>query len=119
MIACPLDPNVDVCVIRPNEIEGVDFEDTHAFAVFGEDIERPIIFIDATLLDQDWFTQAHLLVILAHEVAHIHNQSVSEEMADLVGMLLLYRYGHDEALALHLAEYRSRSARGLYDEVAA
>ncbi len=119
MIVCPLDPDVDVWAIRPGEIEGVDFKGTHALVVFGEDVERPMILIDASILDQEWFTQAHLLVILAHEVAHIHNESVSEEMADLVGMLLLYRYGHDEALALHIAEYRVRWEQGLYDDVAA
>jgi len=119
MIVCPLDPGVDVWVVAPGEIEGVDFSGTHAFAIFGEEVQRPVIFLDATLLEQEWFTEAHLLVILAHEVAHIQTESVSEEMADLVGMLLLYRHGHDEALKLHISEYRKRTASGHYDEVAA
>ena len=119
MIVCPLDPDIDVWVIRTGEIEGVDFSDTHAFAVFGDGVERPMILLDASLLEQDWFTQAHLLVVLAHEVAHIHTGSTSEEIADLVGMLLLYRHGYDEALELHLSEYRVRRCQGLYDDLAA
>jgi predicted Zn-dependent protease len=119
LIECPLDASIDVLVVKPDEIDGLKEWGTHAFAVFGENVKRPFIVLDATLLDQEWFTQAHLLVVLAHEVAHIHTGSESEEMADLVGMMLLYRYGHDEALELHMAEYRQRMRCGQYEEEAA
>ena len=64
--------------------------------------------MDDGLADDRVTDAGRLVATLAHEVAHIHTGSESEEMADLVGMMLLYRYGHDEALELHMAEYRQR-----------
>ena len=119
MTPCPLDPSVGLIIVEPGQVDGLDFRKTHALAVFGEDVEQPLILLDATVLKESWFTDDHLLVVLAHELGHIHSASESEDVADLVGMMLLLRQGHMDAVELHIHEYKARIESGHYLEKAA
>ena len=118
MMPCPLDPTVPVILVDPTELGPTRLDTTHAFAVFGEGIEEPFIVVDKRLLDQEWFTEDHLLVILAHELAHIRCGSENEKLADRVGMMLLRRAGYASAFRLHRAEYENRLALGHYQQAA-
>lgn len=118
MMPCPLDPTVPVIFVDPSELGATRLDSTHAFAVFGEGIDEPFIVVDKRLLDQDWFTEDHLLVILAHELAHIRSGSENEKLADRIGMLILRRAGHASAWKLHRAEYENRLAHGHYQQAA-
>ena len=116
MTPCPLDPSVGLILVEPGQIDGLDFRKTHALAVYGEDVEQPLILLDATVLQEPWFTDDHLLVVLAHELGHIHSASESEDLADLVGMMLLLRQGHITAVELHIQEYKARMSGGSYQK---
>ncbi len=118
MMPCPLDPSVMVVFVDPTELGPTRLDISHAFAMFGEGIDEPLIVVDARLLEQDWFTEAHLMVILAHELAHILCASENEKLADRVGMMLLHRAGLQDAYALHRAEYEQRLAAGHYKQAA-
>jgi predicted Zn-dependent protease len=118
MMPCPLDPSVMVVFVDPTELGPTRLDISHAFAMFGEGIDQPLIIVDARLLEQDWFTEDHLMVILAHELAHILCRSENEKLADRVGMILLQRAGLQHAYALHRAEYEQRLAAGHYKQAA-
>ncbi len=118
MMPCPLDPTVQVVFVDPTELGTTRLDRTHAFALFGEDISSPMIVVDQRLLDEDWFTQDHLMVILAHEMGHIRCRTMDEQLADLVGMELLRAEGFDSAYSLHREEYDSRLAAGHYAQAA-
>jgi len=118
MTSCPLAPQIPVFFINPDEIPGNHFQNSHAFAVFGEGVPEPFMVIDESLLEQDWFTDDHLLVLMAHELGHILCKTVDEELADLVGMQLLLEAEETSAYELHLAEYKHRLANGHYKRAA-
>ncbi len=118
MMPCPLDPSVGVIFVDPTELGPTRLDNTHAFAVFGESVEEPFIVVDKRLLEQPWFTEDHLMVVLAHELAHILCRSENEKLADRIGMMLLQRAGLDSAYMLHRAEYESRLAAGHYQRAA-
>ncbi len=118
MMPCPLDPNIGVVFVDPTDLPPSRLDHSHAFAVYGEAIDEPFIVVDARLLEQDWFTEDHLLVLLAHELAHILCRSENEKLADRVGMMLLRRAGYASAFALHQQEYESRLAAGHYQRAA-
>ncbi len=117
MMPCPLDPTVVVILIEPETLGVERFRGSHAFAVYGPDVERPFIVIDKRITRESWYTQDHLLVIMAHELAHI-KYGENEELADLAGMQLLEAAGYTSAFALHLTEYERRKAKGHYAEAA-
>lgn len=118
MTPCPLDPRIQVVFVDPTELGPTRLDQSHAFAVFGEGIDEPFIVVDQRLLAEDWFTEDHLMVLLAHEVAHILCRSTNEKLADRVGMILLQRAGYDSAWELHRAEYETRLAAGHYRKAA-
>jgi len=118
MMPCPLDPSVGVVFVDPTELGPTRLDSSHAFAVFGESVDEPFIVVDQRLLEQDWFTQDHLMVILAHELAHILCRSENEKLADRIGMMLLQRAGLDSAFLLHRTEYENRLAAGHYQQAA-
>ena len=66
------------------------------------------------ITEADWFTPEHLLVIMAHELGHIVSGSTNEEVADIVGMLLLAKANERDALALYQDEVQSRRELGYY-----
>jgi hypothetical protein len=118
MMPCPLDPTVQVIFVDPTELGPTRLDVSHAFAVFGDGVEEPFIVVDQRLLEQDWFTEDHLMVILAHELAHILCRSENEKLADRVGMMLLQRAGLGTAYELHRLEYENRLAAGHYKQAA-
>jgi hypothetical protein len=107
-----------VVFVDPTELGPTRLDHSHAFAVFGESVEEPFIVVDERLLGQDWFTEDHLMVILAHELAHILCRSENEKLADRIGMLLLQRAGLGSAYRLHRLEYENRLATGHYKRAA-
>ncbi|MDP6935568.1 MAG: hypothetical protein QGG40_21800, partial [Myxococcota bacterium] len=104
MKPCPLYPDIGYLFVDPQDL-GDGFVNSHAFAVFGEGIDEPFIIIDRSILDEDWCSLDHILVIMAHELGHILSRSEDEELADLLGMTLLYSLGYEDAHDLHRAEY--------------
>ena len=118
MMPCPLDPTVGVVFVDPTELGTTRLDTTHAFAVFGESVDEPFIVVDKRLLALDWFTEDHLMVILAHELAHIKCRSENEKLADRIGMMLLHRAGMSSAFELHRVEYENRLAAGHYQQAA-
>ena len=118
MMPCPLDPTVPVVFVDPTGLGPTRLDQSHAFAVYGEDVEEPFIVVDQRLLSEAWFTEDHLLVLMAHELAHIRCRSQNEKLADRIGMLLLLRDGHASAYDLHRSEYESRLAAGHYRKAA-
>lgn len=104
-------------VIDPGD-EPSRFDNSHAFAVFGEGVEFPVIVIDARIMNRPWMTEEHLLVILAHETAHIHNLSSNEKAADERGLQLVKNAGYEAAYRLYMAEYKTRLREGTYQDAA-
>jgi hypothetical protein len=68
------------------------------FALFGEDVDQPMIVIDhrAGLSDDQ------LLAVEAHEVGHVVSGSSDEETAELYGIAMLRLSGHHSAAELLL-----------------
>ena len=118
MMPCPLDPTVQVVFVDPSELGSTRLDVSHAIAVFGEGVAEPFIIVDKRLLELDWFTEDHLMVILAHELAHILCRTENEKLADRVGMMLLQRAGMNSAYELHRLEYENRLAAGHYQQAA-
>ena len=115
--ASPFDSRIPVLAIDPGD-EPSRFDYSHAFALFGEGVETPVIVIDARLMDKDWMTAEHLLVILAHETAHILSCSTNERVADERGLQLVKNAGYEAAYRLYMAEYRNRLRLGAYQDAA-
>jgi hypothetical protein len=118
MMPCPLDPSVNVIFVDPTDLGPTRLDVSHAFAVFGAGVDEPFIVVDKRLLDQEWFTEDHLMVIFAHELAHILCRSENEKLADRIGMMLLRRAGLSSAYELHQLEYENRLAAGHYQQAA-
>ncbi len=115
MMACPLDPQVPVLVVEPEGGLARRFGQSHAFSVYGNGAVGPFIVIDASVVRQPWFTDDHLLVLIAHELAHILRHSRDELQADLLALRLLLEHGHLGAYALLLEEHRRRLATDWYE----
>ncbi|MFH1468975.1 MAG: hypothetical protein ABIO70_31605 [Pseudomonadota bacterium] len=118
MMPCPLDPRIKVVFVDPTDLGPTRLDHSHAFAVFGDGIDEPFIVVDQRLFAEDWFTEDHLMVLLAHEAAHILCHTTNELVADRIGMLLLQKSGYANAWELHHAEYEERKAAGLYKKAA-
>lgn len=105
---------VAVVYVDPSELGGATrLDKTHAFAMFGEGID-PLIVVDARLLDQPWFSELHLFVILAHELAHIQLASEDEQAADERGIAILQEAGCVDAHTFYRQEYEARLEVGVY-----
>ena len=72
----------------------------NGFAVMGEDVEVPMAVVDGRLLEEEWFTQDHILAIEAHELGHIRTNSIEEADAEREGIRLLMQGGHFGAAQL-------------------
>jgi hypothetical protein len=115
MMLCPLDAQVMVLVLEPEGGLATRFARSHAFAVYGRGVDAPFIVIDASITRQPWFTEDHLLVLMAHELAHILRFSPDELQADLLALRLLLEHGFLDAYAMLLEEHRNRLANGWYE----
>jgi len=109
----PFDKSIPVLVIDPGD-EPSRFDHTYACALFGEDIKTPIIVVDGRILSEDWFTEEHLLVILAHETGHIIARTNNEREADERGLQLIKDAGYEAAYQLYTQEYHARLMSGSY-----
>ncbi len=115
MMLCPLDSQVLVFLVEPEAGLDERFHSSHAFSVYGNSIPGPFIVIDASVTRQPWFTEDHLLVLMAHELAHILRFSPDELQADLLALRILLEQGYLSAYALLLEEHRDRLASGWYE----
>jgi len=103
----PFDTRIPILVIDPRDRPS-RFDSSHAFALFGQGVEVPLIVVDARILQAEWMTEDHLLVILAHETGHIQKQSTEEREADERGLQLVKNAGYEAAYRIYQAEYESR-----------
>jgi hypothetical protein len=115
MMPCPLDPEILVFIMEPEGALTRRFASSHAFSVYGSGATPPFIVIDASLQRRPWFTQDHLLVLIAHELAHILRRSPDELQADLLALRLLLEAGHLGAYALLREEHQRRLAKDWYE----
>jgi hypothetical protein len=67
MMPCPLDPEILVFVLEPEGGLEQRFAASHAFSVYGRGVAGPFIVVDARLRRQPWFTEDHMLALIAHE----------------------------------------------------
>ncbi len=72
----------------------------HGYAIMGPNVDIPIAVIDKRMLQEEWFTNDHLLAIEAHELGHIRMNSAEEYVAEKEGIRLLKASGHLAACAL-------------------
>ncbi len=70
------------------------------FAVFGPDVDIPFAVVDSRILEQEGYTDNHILAIEAHELGHIHEQSDQEPAAERAGIALLEAAGEEAAAQL-------------------
>jgi|APSaa5957512622_1039677.scaffolds.fasta_scaffold31089_6 hypothetical protein len=103
----PFDPNIPVAYLPLNSR-------SHAFAV--RDPDAPCIIVNETVLDEDWFTEDHLMIVLAHETGHILGETSDEMTADELGMELMESAGMPETLEMYQEEYKTRIEVGHYDK---
>ena len=80
----------------------VDLLDTrgHGFAIFGPDVEVPFAVVDYRLVDTHGYTDDHMLAIEAHELGHIHENSIDERIAEVAAVKLLDAAGLEGAAGL-------------------
>ncbi len=70
------------------------------YAVFGEGVDFPFVVIDQRILEEEGYTNDHLLAIEAHELGHVHEKSNDEPTAEHAGIRLLESSGHHAAAEL-------------------
>jgi len=113
-----LDPELTVTIVFPasglyEELSSTFAEMGHAFIA----LDEKAIIIDGSVVEEEWFTNDHLLVIEAHEVGHYraghqgHGDSAQEREADTLGIQALEDAGYKSAAQLHREEFKMR-----YDE---
>ena len=120
-----LDPGLTVAIIYPESpkyetVQQMFASRGHAFLLH----DQRIMVVDGAAVDQDWFSEAHLLVIQAHELGHDlagHGKNYSEgwdpnieREADWLCHGILQNRGLTAAASLHAAEYFERY--GTYPE---
>lgn len=110
---CPFDKEVSVIIIYGDDAEyeqlAPHFEENIAFTPLGSELS--LIVIDGKATEEEWFSDEHLLVVMAHEMGHIRNNSVDEMDADLTGFDLLADSGLSEsAVSLYALEIQARYA---------
>ena len=116
-----INPNLTVTVIFPESDKysmlSPQFEKSgHAFLLH----DQNMLVVDGAVVNEEWFTMDHLLVIEAHEIGHwlaghgkdVHTEGRDENVereADWLGYnLLLARDDHRAASQLHREEYLMR-----------
>ena len=72
----------------------------NGFAIMGKSIPFPAAVVDGRNLLEEWFTQDHLLAVEAHELGHIRMNSDEEFVAEMEGIRLLEKSGHEIAAQL-------------------
>ena len=110
LVLC-LDPEKDTFVLAEDSKWGFEmamFDTSHAFAVW-EDVPQPLILLDIRLFWEDWFSADHLFILMAHELGHINNKSLDEDLCDDYALELLKRHGLTEAVELFERELENRS----------
>jgi len=108
---CPFDEEVFVLVVEKDDKEYDEarlvFETgTIAFTTLGSEIKA--IVIDGEATKEDWFSDDHLLVVMAHELGHIQTNSEDELIADQAGFDILAEYGSPSAMSLYALEIQNR-----------
>jgi hypothetical protein len=95
-----LDNETLVFEVEPGDtgpiVERLDIE-PNGFAIMGDSMPFPIAVVDTRRLNEDWFTEHHLLAIEAHELGHIRMNSEEEPIAEREGIRLLQAAGYYEA----------------------
>ena len=112
-----LDPELTVMIVYPGStrystIEPQFRKSGHGFILH----EAKAIMIDGSVVEEDWFTIDHLMVIQAHEIGHYRaehaiNENAGidiEKEADWLGYKLLSSLEYESAAQLHKEEYRER-----------
>lgn len=114
-----IDKDFQVLIVYPesilyNEIKPQFEISGHAFLIH----ERKMIIIDGSVVEEEWFTKDHLLVIEAHEVGHyiaehsvcVHGKTLieMEREADWAGYQILKSTGRKSAASLHRDEFKER-----------
>jgi len=74
----------------------------NGFAVFGPEVPAPIAVIDGRILNTG-LTPDHLLAVEAHELGHIHENTIVERVAEQFAVDLLEELGLVEARQILLA----------------
>ncbi len=115
MMECPFDPQILVLVLEPEGGLVRRFLHSHAFSVYGNGVAVPFIVVDASVLRQPWFTEDHMLALIAHELAHILRFSRDELQADLLALRMLLEHGQLAAYALLREEHERRLDTGWYE----
>lgn len=108
---CPFDKTVPVVIVSAGDPEykqvATMFHENIAFTPLGS--EAHSIVIDGEVVKEEWFTDEHLLIVMAHEMGHIRNNSVDEKDADLTGFDILAESGISEgAVQLYALEIQAR-----------
>ena len=109
---CPMDESVTVIIPEKSDLEYKQVQKefkggSHAFTVLG--IEDHIIIIDGEAVKEDWFTDDHLLIIMAHELGHLAADTDDEQTADQTGFDILIEHGApDSAISLYTMEIQAR-----------
>ena len=108
---CPMDESVTVVVIDPSDyeyrkVESVFKQKGHAFTLLNTD--QRMIVIDGEVVNEEWFKEEHLDVIMAHELGHLHLNTEDEVEADFYGLELLHNGGFYTAFNLAFQEIQYR-----------
>jgi hypothetical protein len=109
---CPYDEGVTVLIVTQEDLE---YEQLiphfkvagFAFTVLGA--EPQTIIIDGEAIKEEWFTDDHLEIIMAHELGHLRTNSEDELTADQAGFDILVKHGAPEsAISLYALEIQAR-----------
>jgi hypothetical protein len=109
---CPLDESVTVVIPEKTDAEYKQVQEKFkegnvAFTILGT--EEKAIIVDGEALKEDWFTDDHLLVIMAHELGHLETNTENELAADQAGFDILVGSGASEsAISLYAMEIQAR-----------
>lgn len=114
---CPLDKEVRVIIVEKGDDEyakasTVFRTGTIAFTFLNTDTKA--IVIDGEVVKEDWFSDDHLLVVMAHEIGHIRTNSEDELLADQTGFDILAEYGTSSAVSLYALEIQQRYCMSSY-----
>jgi len=109
---CPLDKDVVVIIVEKEDTEYEQVSERfklgdHAFTILG--IDDQVIIVDGEVVKEDWFTDDHLVIIMAHELGHLRTNSTDELTADQTGFDILIEYGAPESIiSLYAMEIQAR-----------
>ncbi len=101
---CPLNPEFTTTIIYSTHERYKEIKDAFASAGYAFIIsEQKQIIIDGLVIEKEWFTKEHLLIIQAHELGHFtldHQQPFTpdkEREADEKGLEILKEHNYLEA----------------------